>query len=141
MDDGYALLAEQHREIEARLQGLVRDQELPLVRELAELLARHARGEEAALYPALRRYVDGGDDLADRAVEQQSKLATVLAELDDAPDDAPDRLGDLLDEITHAVAEHVELLEAEVFPEMRACDVDGAQLAASLAAADPSVAG
>jgi hemerythrin superfamily protein len=130
MDDGYSKLEEEHRAIEAQFQDLLRDQEAPVVRELGELLTRHAAIEDAALYPALRRYVDGGDDLADRAAQEHANIATMLAALDDSA--TPERLGDLLAQLGEAVSAHVEFEESELFPAMRSCGVDGSQLATAV---------
>jgi hemerythrin superfamily protein len=130
MDDGYRQLEEDHRAIEAQFQDLLRDEEAPVVRELGELLTRHSEIEEAALYPPLRRYVDGGDDLADRAAQEHANIATMVAELDDSA--TPERLGELLAQLGDAVSRHVEFEESEIFPAMRSCGVDGAQLATAL---------
>jgi len=51
-DDGFAWLEQDHRDIEEQFQTFLRD------------------NEEAALDPALRRYVDDGDDLAERAEQE-----------------------------------------------------------------------
>jgi hemerythrin superfamily protein len=130
MDDGYTQLEEDHRAIEAQFQDLLRDQEAPVVRELGELLTSHAEIEEAALYPSLRRYVDGGDDLADRAAQELATIATMVAELHDSA--TPERLGELLTQLGDAVSAHVEFEESEIFPAMRSCGVDGAQVATAM---------
>jgi hemerythrin superfamily protein len=130
MDDGYAQLAEDHRAVEARFQELLRDEETPVVRELGEQLARHLQLEDVALYPKLRRYVDGGDDLADRAVQEHAAIATMLAELQDSA--TPEHVAGLLRQLGDAVSAHVEFEESEIFPAMRDCGVDGADLAAAL---------
>jgi hemerythrin superfamily protein len=134
MDDGFAQLEQEHRDIEAQLQSLLRDEEAPVVRELCEHLTRHAQLEDAALYPALRRRVDGGDDLADRAQQEHAAIATMVAELYDST--TPDRLGELLRQLGDAVSAHVEFEESELFPAMREARVDAAELARELRAPD-----
>jgi hemerythrin superfamily protein len=134
MDDGFSRLEQDHRKIEEQLQELLRDVEAPVVRDLAEQLTHHARVEEMAFYPALRRYVDGGDDLADRAAQEHTTIATMVAELSDSA--TPERLADLLGALGSAVREHVEFEETELFPAMRSCRVDPAQLAADLEAGE-----
>lgn len=129
-DDGFAWLEQDHREIEEQFQEFLRDNEEPVVRELCEHLTRHAQIEEGALYPALRRYVDGGDDLADQAQQEHSAVATMIAELWQSA--TPDRLVDLVTQLREAVAAHVEFEEAELFPAMRSCGIDGARLLADL---------
>jgi len=131
MDDGFSRLEQDHREIAAELQGLRSDVESPVVRKLGERLTHHSQLEEAALYPALRRYVDGGDDLADRAAQEHATVATMVAELYDST--TPDRLQELLGELSDAVSAHVAFEETEIFPAMRSCGVDPAQLATALA--------
>jgi len=134
MEDGFAQLEQDHRDIEAELQALLRDDEAPVVRELCEHLTRHAELEDAALYPALRRWVDGGDDLADQAQQEHAAMATMVAELYDST--TPDRLGELLRQLGDSVSAHVEFEERELFPAMREAGVDGAELARQLGAPD-----
>jgi len=130
MDDGFAWLQEDHRAIEEQFQTLLRDEEQPVLRELCEHLTRHTQLEEAALYPLLRRYVDGGDDLADRAQQEHAAIATMVAELSDSA--TPERITELVTELHGAVAGHVEEEESELFPAMRSCGVDAAALAGEL---------
>jgi hemerythrin superfamily protein len=130
MDDGFAWLEEDHRAIEEQFQTLLRDEEHPVLRELCEHLTRHSQMEEAALYPSLRRYVDGGDDLADRAQQEHAVIATMVAELYDSA--TPERITELVTQLHRAVAAHVEEEESEVFPAMRSCGVDATELAGEL---------
>src|SRR4051812_30166227 len=109
MDDGFSRLEQDHREIAEQLQEVLSDVESPVVRELGERLTHHSELEEAALYPALRRYVDGGDDLADRAVQEHAAVATMVAALYDSA--TPERLGELLEELGDAVSAHVAFEE------------------------------
>jgi hemerythrin superfamily protein len=132
MADGFAQLEQDHRSIEEQFQNFLRDNEEPVVREVAEQLTRHSQLEEAALYPALRRWVDGGDDLADRAQQEHAQIATMVAELTDSA--TPERLGDLVRSLRDAVAAHVEFEESEIFPAMRDSGVDAEQVARDLQA-------
>lgn len=133
-DDGFAWLEQDHREIEEQFQTFLRDNEEPVVRELCEHLTRHSQAEDAALYPALRRYVDGGDDLADRAQQEHAAIATIVSELYQST--TPDRLVDQVSQLRDAVTAHVEFEESELFPAMRSCGVDGAQLLGDLQQAE-----
>ena len=133
-DDGFAWLEQDHRNIEEQFQTFLRDNEEPVVRELCEHLTRHSHTEDAALYPTLRRYVDGGDDLADRAQQEHATIATMVAELFQST--TPDRLVDQVSQLQEIVSAHVEFEESEVFPEMRSCGVDGDQLLRDLREAD-----
>jgi hypothetical protein len=129
MDDGYAVFEQELRSIDARFQELLRDDEVSVTQELGELLAAHSQREEAALHPLLRRYVDGGDDLADRAVTEHAAIAAMVAELSSssAALDTP-----ALADLGNAIAAHVEFVQGEVIPEMQSCGVDGARVAQQL---------
>jgi len=129
-DDGFAWLEQDHRDIEEQFQTFLRDNEEPVVRAVCEHLTRHSQAEDAVLYPALRRYVDGGDDLADRAQQEHSAIATLVAELFQST--TPERLVDQMTQLRASVSAHVEFEETELFPEMRSCGVDGAQLLSDL---------
>ena len=137
MDDGFTRLEQDHRAIEEDFQSFLRDNEEPVVRALCEHLTRHAQLEEEALYPALRRWVDGGDDLADRAQQEHATIATMVAELYDST--TPERLTELVASLRDVVTAHVEFEESEVFPAMRDARVDADQLAADLRAGDRRV--
>jgi hemerythrin superfamily protein len=133
-DDGFTWLEQDHRDIEEQFQQFLRDNEEPVVRALCEHLTRHSQTEDAALYPALRRYVDGGDDLADRAQQEHAAIATIVSELYQST--TPERLVDQVSQLRDAVTAHVEFEESELFPAMRSCGVDGVQLLGDLQQAD-----
>lgn len=134
MDDGFSQLEQDHRDIEEQFQEFLRDTEAPVVREICDHLTHHAEMEDAALYPALRRWVDGGDDLADRAQQEHTAIATMVAELYDSA--TPERIQPLMTELRDAVAAHVEFEEGEIFPAMRDSGVDPARLATDLRSGD-----
>jgi hemerythrin superfamily protein len=129
MTDGFELLAGDHRTVERLFETYMHDNEDSVAREICEQLTLHARLEEAALYPALRRYVDGGDDLADEAEQEHSAVKTLIARIYDSP---PDGLLDLVSELRHEVEHHVEREESELFPLMRESGVDARLLGAEL---------
>lgn len=135
MADGFEMLAEDHRAIERELDTVRHDEEGSMLRDLCERITRHSQLEDAALYPALRRYVDGGDDLADHAEQEHATTATMIAELYDSA--TPERLPDLVNQLRRVIMTHFEEEEAEIFPAMRSCGVDGEQLAATLDQSDP----
>jgi len=136
MDDGYALLEQDHRDIEQQLQSFLRDNDQPVVREVCEHLTRHSQMEDAALYPALRRWVDGGDDLADRAQQEHVAIATIVAELYDST--TPERLVERMTDLRDAVQGHVQFEESEIFPAMRESRVDAHRLASDLQSDGPA---
>lgn len=130
MDDGFTRLEQDHRAIEEDFQSFLRDNEEPVVRALCEHLTRHAQLEEEALYPALRRWVDGGDDLADRAQQEHATIATMVAELYDST--TPERLTEQVTSLREVVSAHVEFEESEIFPAMRDSRFDAERLAVDL---------
>jgi len=130
MDDGFTWLEEDHRAIERAFDTFRHDEEGTVLRELCEQLTRHTQLECAALHPQLRRYVDGGDDLADRAEQEHAAIQTVIAKLLDSA--TPDQIPGLVAEMRTVVAAHVEEEETEIFPAMRESRVDAAKLASEL---------
>jgi len=121
-NDPFALLETQHR-----------DTEEPDVREACEALTRHAEVEEQVLYPELRRIVDGGDDLADRAEAEHAAVRTLIARFYDSP---PPDLAPLAGEIRTLVQQHVSFEEQEIFPELRSAPIDATAVEQKLRAAD-----
>jgi hemerythrin superfamily protein len=117
MDDGFAQLEHDHREIEQQFQVVVSEGDAPVVRELCEQLTRHSTAEETVLHPALRRWVDGGDDLADRAQQEHATIATMVAQLADSA--TPEQIGDLVHQLQDVVAAHLAFVETEIIPAMR----------------------
>jgi hemerythrin superfamily protein len=129
MADGFEILAGDHRTVERLFETYRHDNEDSIAREICESVSVHARLEEAAFYPVLRRYVDGGDDLADEAEQEHSVVKTLIARIHDSP---PDELFDLVTELRHEVERHVEREESELFPQMREAGVDAGLLGAEI---------
>jgi hypothetical protein len=121
-DDGFAELEQEHRDIEAQLQAVLGEDDAPVVRELCDQLTSHAAREDAQLYPVVRRWVDDGDDLADRAQQESATIATMVAELSDSV--TPERLPELVTQLRDAVSAHIEFHEAELLPALREAGVD-----------------
>ena len=131
MADGFEILADDHRTVARLFETYVHDNEDSVARELCEHLTLHTTVEEAALYPALRRYVDGGDDLADEAEQEHAAVKTIIARIYDAPPGGP---LDLVIELRRDVEQHVEREESELFPKMRDSGVDAERLGAEIEA-------
>ncbi|AWW36097.1 MULTISPECIES: hemerythrin domain-containing protein [Streptomyces] len=78
-------------------------------------LVRHSVAEEAYLYPAIRRYLTGGDTMADREIDDHSRAERLMKDLEGRePDDAEfDRLiGMLMSEVRMHIADE----EQNLFP-------------------------
>ncbi len=100
-------------EIETQPVGDSRRREL--ADELTVELVRHSVAEEQYLYPAVRRYVDGGDDLADKEIEDHAGVERLLKDLEGrgAEDDQFDHL---VAKLRLEVTEHVRDEEGRLFP-------------------------
>ena len=105
MTDGFEMLVEDHRAVARLFETYLHDNEDSVAHEICAQLTVHTQVEEAALYPALRRYVDGGDDLADEAEQEHSAVKTLVARVYDSP---PDQLLDLVSALRREVEHHVE---------------------------------
>ena len=138
MADGFEMLVEDHRAVARLFETYLHDNEDSVAHEICAQLTVHTQVEEAALYPALRRYVDGGDDLADEAEQEHSAVKTLVARVYDSP---PDQLLDLVSALRREVEHHVEREESELFPQMRDAGVDAGLLGAEIEGTRRVVAG
>jgi hemerythrin superfamily protein len=129
MSDGYEFLTREHRQIEAMFEQYRQQPDDALARRIAEALTLHTEAEETALYPQLRKYVDGGDDLADEAEYEHATVKSQIARLYEAP---PADLAALVRGIEQNVGDHVKREEQEIFPAMRESGVDADGLARAL---------
>ncbi|MFF1542681.1 hemerythrin domain-containing protein [Streptomyces sp. NPDC058291] len=91
----------------------------PQRRELADRLTmeliRHSVAEEEHLYPTVRRYVDGGDDLADKEIADHAEVERMLKELEGCrPGDGT--FDTLILRLKNSVTAHVSDEENRLFP-------------------------
>lgn len=87
--------------------------------ELTYTLVRHEVAEEEVVYPAVRRYVDGGDDLADMRIAEQAQAEQLLADMEKAGVQSAE-FATLLSTLRADVLAHAETEEQSVFPELSA---------------------
>lgn len=87
--------------------------------ELTYTLVRHEVAEEEVVYPAVRRYVDGGDDLADMRIREQSQAEQLLADMEKAGVDGA-AFPTMFSTLRADVLAHAEAEEQSVFPELTA---------------------
>ena len=132
MTDGYEYLEREHRSVEAMFEKYREQPDDAIAHRIAEELTLHTHVEETALYPQLRRYVDGGDDLATTAEDEHAVLKSQIARLYEAP---PDDLRPLMQELERNVSDHVREEEETIFPAMRECGVDADALGRALESA------
>jgi hemerythrin superfamily protein len=132
MADGFEMLEADHRNVDALFENYLHDNDDVIARDICVALTLHTEIEEAALYPALRRYVDGGDDLADQADLENAAIKTLIARIYDSP---PASLVDLMAELRRDVEAHVRSEESELFPSMQEAGVDAQVLGVAVQAA------
>ncbi|MER7110930.1 hemerythrin domain-containing protein [Streptomyces sp. NPDC000229] len=112
-------LTADHREVDALFAQIeAHPADDPERRVLADRLTmeliRHAVAEEEHLYPVVRRYVDGGDDLADKEIADHSEVERLLKDLEGCrPGDA--RFDTLVTRLKSSVTEHVRDEEDRLF--------------------------
>ena len=83
--------------------------------ELVQTLVGHEVAEEEVLYPAVRKYVDEGDDLAGRRIEEQAAAEELLAKMEKQDSESTDFMANFAN-LRDAVLEHAEAEEQTVFP-------------------------
>lgn len=113
-------LTADHREVEdlfAQIEALpgADRQRRELADRLTMELIRHSVAEEQYLYPMVRRYVDGGDDLADKELADHGEVEHMLKELEGSqPGD--EQFDTLILRLKNAVTAHVSDEENHLFP-------------------------
>jgi hypothetical protein len=127
--DPFDTLAEEHRAAERLLTRFETSGDEALAVEVADLLRAHATTETRVVVPELRRFVDGGDDLADDIAPDLEELAALTGTVRDA--DQGD-LAPLVERLHALTRRHAERMEREVFPAMRDAGVDTGALARAL---------
>ncbi|MFE7774914.1 hemerythrin domain-containing protein [Streptomyces sp. NPDC057445] len=125
-------LTADHREVEslfAQIEALPPgdSRRRQLADQLTMELVRHSVAEEEHLYPAVRRVVDDGDDLADKEIADHAAVERMLKELEGCePGDG--RFDTLVVELKTAVASHVADEENHLFPALaESCSAESLQ--------------
>ncbi|MBV8166111.1 MAG: hemerythrin domain-containing protein [Alphaproteobacteria bacterium] len=133
-----ALLEQDHREAEALFaqfeQSEDEDVRQTLARRVCLALTVHATVEEQAFYPAARAALAAGEDgeaLLDEATVEHAAAKTLIAEI--MAMTPRDLLFDAKVKVLgEYVKHHIEEEETELFPRLRACDLDAQSLGADL---------
>ncbi|GII81784.1 hemerythrin [Sphaerisporangium rufum] len=122
--DVITVLTTDHREVEemfTELEGLRGGGDHARRKELTEKviseLVRHSVAEEAYLYPATRKFIPGGDALADREIEEHAESERLMKELEKA-DPADPAFDHLLGRLIATVREHIHEEESELFTQL-----------------------
>jgi Hemerythrin HHE cation binding domain len=109
------VIGEQHRELIDLCDRLVAEPGRKLTDVVVATLSRHLSAEEQYLYPAIRRVVPGGDDLAARELAEDHGLLVTLQQLQRAGRDGPE-FDRLRAEVAAAVRRHVAADAEELLP-------------------------
>jgi len=127
--DLVSVITSDHREVESVFKELESKEGSPSHRRdladhvIAELV-RHSVAEEQYMYPAARKVLPDGDQVADHELEEHAEAEQVMKDLDGlAPEDPEfDRLlGKLMADIRH----HIEEEETDLLPKLQAaCSSD-----------------
>ena len=113
------LLTEDHREVEnifGQLEGLPEsshDERRRLTDHAIIDLVRHSVAEEEHLYPAARRYIPDGDQIADREIAEHQEAEQLMKRLEGADATQP-QFNQLLSELIQAIRAHVRDEEGDL---------------------------
>jgi hemerythrin superfamily protein len=82
-------------------------------------LVRHSVAEEMYLYPTARKALPGGDQLADREIEEHAAAERVMKALEPVAPEDP-RFDELLAQLITDIRGHLADEEADLFPRLQA---------------------
>lgn len=121
--DVISVLTHDHREVEelfGRLEAAPHDDgqaRRSLVDQVITELVRHSVAEEMYLYPATRKYVPGGDEIADREIGDHAEVEKIMKQLEKA-EATTEQFSTLLTRLISEVRAHVEDEESTLFPQL-----------------------
>ncbi|GAA3464380.1 hemerythrin domain-containing protein [Saccharothrix longispora] len=121
-----------HREVERLFRELESGQGTPEHRRaladhvIAELV-RHSVAEEQFMYPAARKVLPGGDEVADHEIAEHAEAERVMKELEGLEPTDP-RFDELLGELMREIRHHIEDEEEDLLPQLAArCSAEDLQ--------------
>ncbi|MFG2085304.1 MULTISPECIES: hemerythrin domain-containing protein [unclassified Spirillospora] len=119
--DVIEVLKHDHREVEEMFDELSAatdaDERRRIIDDVTIELVRHSIAEEAYLYPAVRKVVPDGDQIADREISEHAEVERILKELEKA-DAAHESFNTLVNRLIEDVSAHVEDEEGNLFPKL-----------------------
>jgi hemerythrin-like domain-containing protein len=122
MTDLVDAVLDDHRGVGRMLDDVAASGDARNRRELLELaiaeLSRHWAAEEQFLYPAVRRLLPDGNEVADRHLAEHAEGERTMSELQHA-DAATSRFDELVTSLVDAVRGHLRSEEAGVLPRLR----------------------
>jgi hemerythrin superfamily protein len=131
MPSAFDVLASDHQQVKRLLAQFeaapaasgVNDSLLAARKKMAEMLvieeSKHEAVEEMHFWPAVRKHLPDGDELADKAIGQEQEGKRILAELDKLDAGSPE-FDMLLGEFIKAARDHIAFEETQVWPALRA---------------------
>ena len=131
MPSAFDVLASDHQQVKRLLAQFeaapaasgVNDSLLAARKKMAETLvieeSKHEAVEEMYFWPAVRKHLPDGDELADKAIGQEQEGKRILAELDKLDAGSPE-FDMLLGEFINAARDHIAFEETQVWPALRA---------------------
>jgi hemerythrin superfamily protein len=114
--DVFALLTEDHREVEQLFQQFQQSNDPEVARKICDELTVHAMVEEELIYPLLATKVNPGH--AREARHEHEEAKQLIEQIDSALADGGD-VGPLMSQLQQSVQHHVQEEESEIIPEMR----------------------
>jgi hemerythrin superfamily protein len=122
-NDVITVLKHDHREVEDLFDKLEATTagDAQLRRQLADQmmaeLVRHSVAEEMYLYPATRKYLPDGDEIADREIADHATVEQIMKQMEKTGTEQPE-FSSLLTRLIREVSSHVEDEENNLFPEL-----------------------
>jgi hemerythrin superfamily protein len=117
-------LTHQHNEVEdlfaqlERMEGSTSDEAQRLAEEVVISLVKHSVAEEIYLYPAVRKHVPDGDDIADHEVHEHDEAEQIMKRLESLKPADTD-FWPTIRELMSAIRHHVREEEDDLFPQLR----------------------
>ena len=119
-EDLVTLLREDHQAMKALVGqvGQAGVDQRDLFSRIVHDLITHEVAEEEVVYPAVRREVEGGDQLADARIAEQHEAEETLAKMEKMDPDTP-QFASQLQALKEDVLKHAEAEETHVFPRLQ----------------------
>ncbi|MFG2085296.1 MULTISPECIES: hemerythrin domain-containing protein [unclassified Spirillospora] len=119
--DVIKILTHEHREVEDMFDELSAATEPAERRRITDdvtiELVRHSVAEKMYLYPAVRRFVPGGEELADKEISDHAEVERILKELEQV-DTEHQSFTTLVRRLIDDVSAHVQDEEGNLFPRL-----------------------
>jgi iron-sulfur cluster repair protein YtfE (RIC family) len=116
MPSATSLLKQDHRTVEKLFMEFESSGKASIAEQICEELDLHTNIEERVVYPALREELIDGKQMADHAEREHAEARQLIGRIRRTKDEG--RLAAVMSELKHAIEEHVQEEENEVFPKM-----------------------